>query len=247
MSQIEEFFGHIVPARIDEPTHATLELPGDPRDLRAIVVPRIAENGDLSFDFFDIADSSGSFPQSALELPRSVTLRFLDDVSIKTIVQQFKPTFLPKRGLAFSQGKLLATQREVGPRHCQIRGASFCIQDFPKFFGSLMTEKTELSDSEATYHRSSRILGYTKLEAGGWEFTIAECPNKDDYGITHTGSIRRADGQAFSVERLRHTIDGLTYFLTFVTGVYRTPSIVVGYDAQEGNPVWGRIASFGTK
>ena len=62
-------------------------------------------------------------------------------------------------------------------------------------------------------------------------------------GITHSGSITKIDGDAFSVRQLKHVIDSLTYFLSFIAGVYRTPGVVIGYSSL-GSPAYGRIAPF---
>ena len=106
-----------------------------------------------------------------------------------------------------------------------------------------MIEKTEISNSDSTYYRSARSLGLAKFESDGWEFTILEYPEKNELGVTHSGSIQRTDKGTFSMQQLNHVINGLTYFLSFIASVYRIPVIIIGYNSK-GDPVSGRIASF---
>ena len=110
-------------------------------------------------------------------------------------------------------GQLIVVQPEVSLTNKDIVYADFCLEDFPLFFGALAFEKTEISDSEGVYGRRSRILGRSTFESHGWRFTISECPDKGEMGITHSGSIARSDGGAFSVRQLKDVIDGFTYFL----------------------------------
>ena len=130
---------------------------------------------------------------------------------------------------------------------CRMRMLSMLIsvwKTFPCFFGALAFEETEVSDSKGDFLRgSSRLLGHSTFESHGWRFTISECPDKGEMGITHSGSISRSDGGPFSVPKLKDVLDGLTYFLSFLAGVYRIPSVVIGYSSARSHP-WGRIARF---
>ena len=243
MHLIDDFFRNIIPARLDEPTHASIEFENGSRPLTAIVVPTIDSDGGLAFDFFDTIANLGSDISSAFDVASSVTIQFENTQTMTAVTTRLRRQILTAVGQMRLQGRLMAVQREVHVTDGLIASAEFCVEDFPLFWGTMAFERTELSDSESTYYESSRILGRTKLEADGWGFTMSECPDKSELNITHSGSVYRTDGQPFSTDNLRHVIDGLTYFFTFVTGVYRTPTIVIAY-GSERQAVWGRFARF---
>lgn len=237
MNLINDFFGKIIPAKLDEPIHAIIEFNNELK-LSAIVVPRIDPEGSLVFDFYDARESSGSNLGSQKLALSPATVRFYNGRSIETVLMQHKRSFVE-----IHSGRLIATQSEFCLVNDPITFVNFCIEDFPKFLGEGMIEKTELSDSDSIYGKSLRSLGLAKFESDGWEFTILECPEKNELGVTHSGSIQRTDNGTFSMQQLNHVIDGLTYFLSFIAGVYRIPVITIGYNSN-GDPASGRIASF---
>ena len=243
MDLLEKFFGTIIPVSLDEPTHATIELKGNARNLSAIVIPRIDSEGRLVFAFYDAVQTWDGNANSRDDMALPVTVRFRNGQGIQTLLTDLKEEFLLSEKEKRLCGQLIVVQPEVSLRDEDIVYADFCVEDFPLFFGTLAFEKTEISDSQAVYGGRSRILGRSTFESHGWRFTISECPDKGEMGITHSGSIARSDGGAFSVRQLNDVIDGLTYFLSFISGVYRTPGVVIGYSSL-GSPAWGRIASF---
>ena len=228
------FFGGIIPVTLDEPAHGTITFHDKPEPLSAIVIPRIDTNGDLAFDFYDAVGDVSTF------LPRGdATLRFHNGRSIEGFVASMN-TNLGSEKMQCS-GRLIATQREVEVMDSKIAVANCAIGDFPLFHGAFATHTTKTATADNTYQESARILGHAEFLVDGWQFKILE--NLDKGEFTHWGSIGRVDNSVFSFEQLRHVIAALTYFFTFITGVYRTPGIVIGYDSQN-RPVWGRIASF---
>ena len=238
MNLINDFFGKIIPASLSEPTHATIEF-SDKTMLEAIVVPRIDEEGRLVFDFYDArgnSDSKLAFQILALSF---ATVRFRNGRSIKTVLTQHKTSHVEMP----SSGRLRATQSEFCVMNCPITYANFCIEDFPLFLGEGIIQKTEFSDSDSICGESSRMLGHAKFKSDGWEFTISQCPEKNELGVTHSGSIQRTDEETFSMKQLNHVINGLTYFLSFIVGVYRIPVITIGYDSNR-DPASGCIARF---
>ena len=243
MHLIVDFFGKIIPENLNEPTHVAIEFKEGVKPLSAILVPTIDSDGSLAFDFFDAQATPEKGMRSRLDAGSTVTVRFGNGRRIAAVITQLQRQILTDSGQMRLQGRLMAVQREVHVTDGLITSAEFCVQDFPLFWGTMAFERTELSDSESTYYESSRILGRTKLEADGWGFTMSECPDKSELNITHSGSVYRTDGQPFSIDNLRHVIEGLTYFFTFVTGVYRTPTIVIAY-GSERQAAWGRFARF---
>ena len=244
MDLVDTFFGSIIPVPLDEPTHATLELKVDVRGLSAIVVPRINSEGRFVFAFYDAYWSVDGNADFFGDIAFPVTVRFRNRQGIQTILTDRQDKLFVNGAKMQLSGQLLVVEPEVSLSDEDIVYADFCLEDFPLFYGALAFEKTEVSDSEGVFHGGrSRILGLSTFESHGWRFTISECPVKGEMGITHSGSIARSDGGAFSVCHLKDVLDGFTYFLSFLAGVYRIPGVVIGYSSV-GNPAWGRIARF---
>ena len=244
MDLLESFFGSIIPVSLDEPTLATIELKGGLQALSAIVVPHIDSEGRFVFSFYDAMQNINSNADPSDDMAFPVTVRFRNEQGIQTIFSDLDEKLFLTQKVRQLAGQLVVVQPEVSLSDENIVHSDFCLEDFPLFFGALAFEKTEVSDSKGDFLRGrSRILGHSTFESHGWRFTISECPDKDEMGVTHSGSIARSDGGAFSVRQLKDVLDGLTCFLSFLAGVYRIPGVVIGYSSQ-GNPAWGRIAPF---
>ena len=226
MRLINDFFGKIIPAKLEEPIHAIIEFNNEIK-FSAIVVPRIDPEGSLVFDFYDARESSGNILGSQKLTLSLATVLFCNGHSIETVLMQHKRSFVE-----IHSGRLIATQSEFCLVNSPITFADFCIEDFPQFWGEGVTEKTEISNSDSTFYSSIRSLGLAKFESDGWEFTILECPEKNELGVTHSGSIQRTDKGTFSTQQLNHVINGLIYFLSFIAGVYRIPVIIISYNSK---------------
>ena len=244
MKLLDKFFGSIIPVSLDEPTQAVLELEGDAPDLSGIVVPRIDSEGRFVFAFYDAVQSFDGNASFLEDVALPVTVRFRNGQSVQTVLIEREEKIFPSESKRQLSGQLVVVQPEVSLTNKDIVYADFCLEDFPLFFGDLAFEQTELSGSQGDFYGGrSRILGRSTLESHGWRLIISECPDKGEMGITHSGSIARSDGGPFSVRQLKDMLDGFTYFLSFIAGVYRIPGVVIGYSSL-GNPAWGRIAPF---
>ena len=226
MELLGKFFSTIIPVSLDEPTHATIELKGNSRGLSAIVVPRIDSEGRFVFAFYDAVQSFDGNAHSREDMAFPITVRFRNGQGIETILADVEENILLSDKKKRLSGQLIVVQPEVNLTDNDIVYADFCVEEFPLFFGALTIEKTEISDSEVVYGGRSRILGRSTFESHGWRFTISECPDKNEMGITHSGSIARGDGDAFSVRQLKDVIDGLTYFLR---GCFQSIEFVLTY------------------
>ncbi len=250
MNLTDTFFGKIVPVKLDEPTQATLEIlesRGKIGPFSVIVIPKIDSHGRFVLDFYEgsIDDKYGfSILTGNIDYP-DVIVRFCNDCRIDANLSTFKIT-ITFPGII--KGRLIVTQREFTVRDCPISFAHFSIADFPIFLGQGAQENTYISVSNNTYRSKMRALGYSEFSTeDGWEVTISECLDKGESGVTHIGSIRKTDESEFSIAQLKELIDGLIYFLSFITGVYRSPRIVIGYNSKIHSipiPTWGRIGDF---
>ena len=135
------------------------------------------------------------------------------------------------------EGSLVVSQQEFPVREGEVGYAKFCVQDFPKFLGPEAMKYVQM-------HPMTHGIGHVEMRADGWEITLTESTTEDeDFGIFHTGFIRREDSSPFSVDELKHLTNALTYFFSFVTGAYRTPAVVIAHNAEHER-VWGQYGRF---
>ena len=242
MTLVDDFFKNIIPASLEEPIHASLELQDGPESITAIVIPRL--DGGLMMDFYDAMNASsdlsgyGRLQRAGREM-RPVIVRFRNDRVVEGLVTKLGGTAFSGNGVERpAKGRLVATQNRFKLLPSQLKHARFCIEDFPMFRGASATYPHTTGDYIS-------MLGRSEIDADGWQIIITESAeaDKDELGITHTGEITRINGSDFSVDDLNHLRDGLTQFLSFITGVYRTSSITIGHDS-DGRYAWGRIGSF---
>ncbi len=120
----------------------------------------------------------------------------------------------------------------------------FKVVNFNKFYGS----RNQLVQNKFTH----KLLGMAKFETiCGWDITIEEDPNfreqenalkqEDGYIITHRGTVKRSDGNDFSVEEAKNFVDGLRYFLSFLRGK-RCGIVCVTSEIADGKNIslmWG--------
>lgn len=237
MNLIEKFFGEIIPVKLDKPVLADLLSQGSSESIPSIVIPTIDADGRAVLDFYanlDVGMALGVFQN-----PSAATVRFNNGCTVEG--------FLKSRTLGLTtgrvEGRILFAKQEYALRSCYLKHALFGLKDFPLFLGQDAAYIQTTYDADFPEYKGGRLLGRSKIEAGDWEIVISECPDKEVSGFTHTGYVGRCDGKLFSVADLANLLDGLNYFFSFVTGVYRTPAVVIGCD-RRGSSVWGRIADF---
>ncbi len=247
MDIVQDFFAKIILAKLNEPAHAILEFQDGAEAMSVIVIPRIDSDGRFVLDFYDGMAISNRRLSSKAKMAQFVSVRFRDDRSVETLITNFTGnTAVEDSTRQKISGRLMVAQREVILKDCLITSARFSLEDFPIFWGEMAHENTDISASNnnTSLMSSSRILGYSKLiTKDGWEITISECSNKGDLGTTHIGNIYKTDGNNFSIDELKHLLDGLTYFFSFITGIYRTPGVVIAYDSPL-HAVWGSVGKF---
>ena len=235
MSLVDSFFGTILSAKLEEPILVTLDLKDGQEATSAIIIPRIDPDGGVLLDLYGDVEQKNELSGYA-RLAKSgydrhpITVRLPQGRHVEAIVS--------KLSMNSATARLVLATQEVVVKDCPLNRAAFCIQDFPLFLG----------EGAVHFHNTlhgSIALGRSEIKADGWNIVIEESTEvgKDDWGVTHRGFISRIDGNDFSIADVNHLRGGLTYFLTFVTGVYRTPTVIIGYDVN-GEQVWGRIGMF---
>lgn len=102
---------------------------------------------------------------------------------------------------------------------------------------------------EHVHNSSGYWRGRLLLEADGWRVTIDSLEPKiqeelmkslkDDggYAITHIAKLERIDAQELVLEEALDVLNGLSYFLAFVRGMWIGPLFPVGFDSGN-NCLW---------
>lgn len=124
-----------------------------------------------------------------------------------------------------------------------IKSVSFYVLNFESFYGS--------RDEWAEVDGNHRRLGVTEMECDPWRIDITETPSffenrkilkqEDGYSVSHTGSIKRSDGETFSVKEAENILRGLRIFLSFAGGSACGLTLVKAIDEYDGELVleWG--------
>lgn len=124
-----------------------------------------------------------------------------------------------------------------------IKSVSFCILNFKSFYGSC--------DKHVEVNGNHRRLGATEMQYDPWRIDITETPSffenrkileqEDGYSISHTGSIKRSDGETFSVREAENILRGLRTFLSFASGCTCGLALVKAIDEDDRELVieWG--------
>lgn len=115
----------------------------------------------------------------------------------------------------------------------------FLVANLPDFLGDPLTEDHP--------SRSGFWAGRLALEHREWLINLderrdykevyARLKAEGGFEVTHTGSLRRSDGQAFSDAGAGETLNALAGFLGFVSGAWAPPVAATGLD-NAGNVIW---------
>lgn len=126
----------------------------------------------------------------------------------------------------------------------EIAEARFLVANLPEFLGEPLHEGRTLAGGES---QRSFWRGRLALAARDWRVTLDErSDHKDVYArlkaaggfdITHTGCLRRADGQAFADTDASEMLNALAGFLGLACGAWAPPVAAIGLDCA-GNVVW---------
>ena len=117
------------------------------------------------------------------------------------------------------------------------------------------TEETlqSVKFSVINYPGSSQRAHPLKLCSDPWRIEIkpvaefSEIKNilktESGHAVTHEGSIRRSDGESFSVEEAHKLLDGLHLFLSFARGGDCGVTLISGSD-ENGEPAWEQWGTY---
>ena len=231
MDIIDDFFKNFMRVRLNKPMRATLDIPFAAEPVEAIITPKIDSRRGPVFILDDVTDASLPI-HPFRDGMHYVPVRTSTGHRIETILGSWGPHAMGPNS-RLTEGRLLVSQREFTLSDLDIAQATFCVEDLPRFIGQGAMSMVET-------HHMTQMIGQVELKSDGWAITLTESTTADpDFGISHNGSVRRADEGTFTVTDLKHLISGLTYFFSFVTGTYRMPAVVMAH-SKEHNRVWGQ-------
>ena len=167
----------------------------------------------------------------------------IHDQKTEFIIGQLSFQWSPEK---FQAGMALFPMREPIPVYHSddnLASVEFCVLNFPEFLG----ERDKTVKANGSYSR----VGAIRLQADPWVVDIEAASNLSEvkkeldetggYGITHTGTVKRTDGDDFSVADVERLLFGLVLFLSFARGAYCGLTLVKGKnrDDQVAWELWG--------
>ena len=198
--------------------------------LRLLPRPRLVIKCELDLHNLDVGLSD--FQQE------SVTATIHDQV-MEFIVGQSPSPLGPVNTLA--EMSLFPNKEPVSIHHTgdSLSSVEFGVLNFPEFIG----EQDEFTESNGSYNR----VGAVSLQADPWIVDIIASPNLSDlkkelaatggFGITHSGTVRRFDGNEFRVSEVEQLLSGLSLFLSFARGAYCGLTLIKGQESRRTGSV----------
>ncbi len=200
--------------------------------LRMLPDPRLVIECDL-----DLHNSNVSL----LDFQQDYVTATIHNQKIEFIVGQCPFHFGPEEFLV--ELSLFPEREPVSIHHTgdSLSSVEFVVLNFPVFQGK--QEKNVESKG------SCSGVGTVSIQVEPWIVDITAVPNFADvrkelaatggYGITHSGTVRRADGDGFRVSEVEQLLGGLSLFLSFARGAYCGLTLVKG-KSRDGEVAWER-------
>lgn len=252
-----KFFDDILKTELDVPVHASLEYSGNTLDI--IVVPEINDQGHFLLKYFNASpyepepDDSGVATLSnkylfGLHPLLDQAWRDCDSVTVqlKTAPHLPRPLYNAEQPQlnakvyqagTHNRGELILDEGGVVVQESQltrVTRAEFCVVDLPTMN---MPSRLEENPARIIYERDIHF------ESDEWRIalTVDDQPTRDF--VSWTGLITKSNDSEYTVCELDDVLQGLNYFLAFVAGVYRSPTVVIGYSTND-QPVWAKVGRF---
>ena len=126
-----------------------------------------------------------------------------------------------------------------------LHSVRFGLINFPDFLTQGSVESFISDDGR----KGLRVSKATQLSGPPWMVEIRAVDNigqvknslsqRQGFGLTHRGCIKRSDGKSFSKDSVQSIIEALTLFCSFARGVYCGLTLLKGTN-HSGEPVWER-------
>ena len=126
-----------------------------------------------------------------------------------------------------------------------LHSVHFGLINFPDFLKQGSVESFISDDGR----KGLRVSNAVQLSGSPWLVEIRAVDNirqvrnslsqRQGFGLTHRGCIKRSDGKSFSKDSVQSMIEALTLFCSFARGVYCGLTLLTGTN-QSGELVWER-------
>lgn len=216
-----------------------IEMIGDNRSLRRVPAQVVLNLSPIPRVIIDITTHLVSLVH--LNIPNTVggllKIRTPSGAEIEVSISEWSINGRYRARLVPTQHQQPVTAIQTGDK---LQSVKFNVVNFPEFH-------CKLSTGDQTYT--------VRLQTPTWRIEIKAVPEisavkrrleeESGYGITHEGSIRRSDGELFSVEEVEKLLDGLHLFLSFARGAYCGITLISGND-KNGDKVWEQWGTYPT-
>ena len=246
-----DLFGAVIPAELNSATQVELASGDGSQTAPAVITLRIDEALDfLVADYLCLTTEKHGLKEAA-ELFRdafndngSIEIRFDAGDQVRSVMSSVLSYSTPLlQGLRDQvKGKIFVHQSQIGDDSEQLDYAKLCIPNFPEFTGANASTEIETRYSHQPDRVSWHRMGYVELQADDWRVHIAQRTESSEPAYSHDVGIYKVNSAPFTGTELAEFINNLSFFLTFVSGTPRRPSMSVGY--QNLNPVWGQFNRF---
>ncbi len=252
-----KFFEDILKTELDVPVHATLEYGETVLDI--IVVPEINDQGHFLLKYFNASpyepkpDASEVATLSMREffgvhpsLEQAWRGRDSVTVQLKTAPGLPRPFYNAEQPQlnarvyqagTHNRGELVLDENQVVVKDSLLRRAEFCVVDLPD-----MNMPFRLEKNPAKIITERDII----FESDKWRIVLTADEDLTRDLVSWTGLIEKSNGSEYEIGELDDVLQGLQYFFAFVAGVYRFPTVVIGYGTDD-QPVWGKLGRFDVK
>lgn len=134
------------------------------------------------------------------------------------------------------KGSLGHSSSGTAPGIAEVR---FLVANLPDFLGEPLTEDHPSSSGfwAGRLSLTHRTWLITLDERRDYRDVYARLKAEGGFDITHTGSLRRADGHAFADTDASEMLNALAGFLGLACGAWAPPAAAIGLDGA-GNVVW---------
>ena len=227
--------------------------------LDIIVVPGISDQGHFTMKYFNASpyepnpDDGGGATLSMREffgvhpsLDQAWRDRDSVTVQLKTAPHLPRPLYNAEQPQlnariyqagTHNRGELLLDEGGVVVEKSLLKRVEFCIVDLPDMNMPVQLERNPMKII------TKRDIVFENDE---WRIVLTADKELTRDLISWTGLIEKSDGSEYEVRELDDVQQGLQYFFAFVAGVYRFPTVVIGYNTDD-QPVWGNIGRFDVK
>lgn len=119
----------------------------------------------------------------------------------------------------------------------EISCLGFNIANFHDYIGGVVQNSSYSWTGRLSLTTNTWIVTIDSLEPVLRKRLLKSLKDDGGYAITHTANLEKVGGEPFAPEEALEILEGLSYFLSFIRGMWIGPLLSVGFDLQK-NCVW---------